>query len=98
MLINWLVLAPTLYGVSVPTYGNYGGPQYSDGRLIPPGETPTFSAPNLDALDALFREHDRVYYSSSDPNVLAQADLKLIQGIVALQDAALSGEGHLYAG
>jgi Ca2+-binding RTX toxin-like protein len=98
MLINWRVLAPTLYGVSVPTYGNYGGPLYSDGRLIPPGETPTFSAPHLDLLDALFREHDRVYYSSSDPNELAQADLLLIRGIAALPDSALSGEGHLYAG
>jgi Ca2+-binding RTX toxin-like protein len=97
MLINWLVLAPTLYGVQVPTYGNYGGPGYSNGQLIPPG-SPAFSAEPLDALDALFLSHDRVYYSSSDPNVRAQADLALLRGIAALPDSSLSVEGHLYAG
>jgi Ca2+-binding RTX toxin-like protein len=98
MLINWRVLAPILDGLLVPTYGNYGGPQYSDGQLIEPGEVPTFAAPHLDALDERFREHDLVYHSSSDPNDLAQADLLLLRGIAALPDAALSGEGHLYAG
>jgi len=98
MWINWLVLAPTQYGFSVPTYENYGGPGYSDAHLLRPGETPSFSVTPGDDLDALFREHDRVCYNSTDPTVLAQADLKLIQGIVALQDSELSGEGHLYAG
>ena len=98
MSINWLVLAPTQFGFSVPTYGNYGGLNYSDGRLLGPGQTPSFSAQPVDALDALFLEHDRVYYSSVDPDVLAQADLILLEGIRNLPDAALSGEAHLYAG
>jgi hypothetical protein len=49
-------------------------------------------------LDGLFREHDRAYSTSSDALILAQADLQLLRGIVALTDSQLSGEGHLYAG
>jgi Ca2+-binding RTX toxin-like protein len=98
MWINWLVLAPTQYGFPVPTYENYGGPGYSDAHLLSPGETPKFAVTPGDKLDALFREHDRVYYSTTDATVLAKADLELIQGIAALPDSELSGEGHLYAG
>jgi len=98
MSINWLVLAPTQFGFSVPTYEKYGGPRYSAGLLLGPGQTPNFSVQPGDALDALFREHDQVYFSSTDPNVLAQADLTLIMAILALPDTVLSDEAHLYAG
>ncbi|MFC4174047.1 hypothetical protein ACFOYU_18670 [Microvirga sp. GCM10011540] len=98
MSINWLVAVPTPQGVDIPTYGNYGGPNYSDGRILLPTEDSPLAAPAVDALDALFREHDRAYNNSTDPLVLAQADLQLIRGISALPESQLSAEGHLYAG
>jgi hypothetical protein len=88
MSINWNVTVDTPYGVIIPTYGQYGGPGYS----APPGTQP------VDDLDALFLQHDAAYGSSSDPLVLAQADLELLRGITNLTDAQLSAEGHLYAG
>jgi hypothetical protein len=98
MSINWLVAVPTYAGAEIPTYGNYGGPNYSDGRVLLPTEVTPLTTPPVDALDALFQEHDRAYNNSSDPLTLAQADLGLIRGIAALSDDQLSAEGHLYAG
>ncbi|WP_377119594.1 hypothetical protein [Microvirga arabica] len=98
MSINWLVIVPTPKGVDIPTYGNYGGPNYTDGRVLQPGEVTPLTTPPVDALDALFREHDRAYGASADPLVLARADLALIRGIAGLTDAELSDEAHLYGG
>lgn len=98
MSINWLVAVPTPKGVEIPTYGNYGGPNYSDGRILLPTEVTSLTTPPVDALDALFREHDRAYGNSTDPLVLAQADLQLIRSIAALPGNQLSAEGHLYGG
>ena len=98
MSINWLVTVPTPQGVEIPTYGNYGGPNYTEGRLSVPGEIHAFAVPPVDALDALFLKHDMAYYGSSDPRVLAHADLELARGIAALPDSLLSPEAHLYAG
>jgi hypothetical protein len=81
MSINWLVTVPTPQGVTIPTYGNYGGSNYSDGRILLPGEPAPLTTPPVDALDALFREHDRAYFASSDPLTLARADLDLARGI-----------------
>jgi hypothetical protein len=81
----------------VPTYGNYGGPDYSDGVHLQPGQNPTYTVPPVDALDALFLQHDM---TSQAPDSMTRAlgDLALIQGIDALPDAAFTPEGHLYAG
>jgi hypothetical protein len=97
MSINWLVTVPTTQGVDIPTYGNYGGPRYSDGYVLQPGEEPPLTTPPIDPLDSLFRQHDQAY-DSLDPLVRARADIQLIRDIAALPDAALSAEGHLYAG
>jgi len=98
MAINWSILAPVSGPFTVPTYGNYGGPRYSDGRLLTSSDEPVGHAtPPVDELDALFRFHD-IAYDSRDPAVRAEADLALIQGIKALPDDALSAEGSLYAG
>ena len=68
MHINWEVttrfdpnsLEPSTHGIPIPSYGNYGGPNYSAG--VENGRTPeTPNPPPLDALDALFYEHDLVY-------------------------------------
>lgn len=98
MSINWLVTVSTPRGVDIPTYGNYGGPNYSDGRIVQPTEVTPLTTPPVDTLDELFLEHDRAYDLSSDPLVLAEADLQLVRAIAALSDDQLSGEGHLYAG
>jgi len=98
MSINWLVTVPTPKGVDIPTYGNYGGPNYTNGRVLQPGEVTPLTTPPVDALDALFREHDRAYGKSSDPLFLSHADLDLIRGIAGLSDAQMSDEAHLYGG
>jgi hypothetical protein len=97
MSINWLVVVPTDRGVEIPTYGNYGGPGYSDGHILAPGEVTPLTTPPIDQLDTYFQQHDTAY-TSTDPNVRAEADLQLIRGIVSIPDTSLSSEGHLYAG
>ena len=61
MYINWEVttrfdpnsLEPSTHGIPIPSYGNYGGPNYSAG--VENGTTPeTPNPPPLDALDVLF--------------------------------------------
>jgi hypothetical protein len=73
MHINWEVttrfdpnsLEPSTHGIPIPSYGNYGGPNYSAG--VENGRTPeTPNPPPLDALDALFYEHDLVYQHVQD--------------------------------
>ena len=41
----------------VPTYGNYGGPGYTGGKI----GGRDFSAQPVDDFDAAFRDHDRGY-------------------------------------
>jgi hypothetical protein len=97
--INWNVLAPApapYEGLSVPTYLNFGGPNYSGGQLVGPGETADFSVPALDLLDAAFKAHDQAYESTS-LSARATADIALLDSILLLSDEQLSPEGHLYA-
>ena len=101
--INWDVVfhfdpqtlrsAPS--GVAAPTYGNYGGPGYSEGAFGPlaaPYEPPA------DALDALFLAHDIASDAGATPGEQAAADLGLLRGVVALGPADLDAEGSVYAG
>src|SRR5829696_3491267 len=97
--INWNVLAPApapYEGLSVPTYLNFGGPNYSGGEVLAPGETADFSVAALDLLDAAFKAHDQAYESTS-LSVRATADIALLDSILLLSDEQLSPEGHLYA-
>jgi len=70
--INWdvafhfdpLALRPAPFGAAVPTYGNYGGPGYTEGAfgpLVAPYEPP------VDALDALFLAHDVATAAAATP-------------------------------
>jgi hypothetical protein len=97
--INWTILAPApapYEGIFVPTYLNFGGPNYSGGEVLAPGETADFSVEALDFLDAAFKAHDAAYESTS-LSVRATADIALLNTIFGLTDAQLSPEGHLYA-
>ena len=89
--INWdavfyfdpVTLRPAPSGVAVPTYGEYGGPGYSEGAfgpLIAPDELPP-----ADALDALFLAHDIASAAAATPAEQAVADLGLLRGEVALR-------------
>ena len=103
MSINWdvafhfdpLALRPAPSGVAVPTYGNYGGPGYTEGAfgpLVAPYEPP------VDALDALFLAHDVATAAAATPGEQAAADLGLLRGVVALGPADLDAEASVYAG
>jgi hypothetical protein len=65
------------HGIPLPTYGNYGGPNYSAGTVG--GTTPyviDYSNPEQvpsDQLDELFYEHDLVYQQYQDGLVPATA-------------------------
>ena len=107
MYINWtkdvfidpvtLTAGPGPNGIPIPTYGNYGGPDYTDGSIggtIPLGGE---VAP-VDQLDALFKAHDLAYQNSGateDPS----ADLALIHGIEYLTAThQLDAEASFYGG
>jgi hypothetical protein len=98
MSINWLILAPADEDLRIPTYGKYGGPDYSGGRLLREGETPSFTIKPIDPLDRLFRQHDMEILEAESSLDQAKVDLRLIKGILKLSDDAVSGEGDLYAG
>ena len=98
MNISWSILVPGPGGVPIPTYGNYGGPGYSNGQVLSSPDQPVdYSAPPVDALDALFRFHDMAYDSPSTL-VRAEGDLALIKGIEGLSSGQLPPEQSLYAG
>ncbi|MFC4174650.1 hypothetical protein ACFOYU_21785 [Microvirga sp. GCM10011540] len=98
MSINWLILTPGPESLLLPTYGYYGGPGYSGGALIGAGEVPDPTLQPQDPLDALFRQHDAAYTPTATQGELAQADILLIENILALPEEAVTGEGDLYAG
>ena len=81
----------------LPTYGNYGGLDYSGGVFVLPGQQPDYSVTPIDDLDALFLEHDK---GSGAPtsDLRADADYALLVGIHGLKDVPLTPEGHLWAG
>lgn len=85
-------------GIPVPTYGNYGGPLYSDGHVLSSeNETVDYSSPPVDTLDGLFLLHDRAY-DEGDPNLRAAADLALVRATAALPEEATSADARLYGG
>jgi hypothetical protein len=96
--INWTKPTVSEEGVKHPTYGEYGGAAYSSGKVLKPGETPSFAATPVDALDETFREHDQVSYRAISHRDQALADRELIDDIKAIPDAQMSPEAHLYAG
>jgi hypothetical protein len=108
MYINWttdvfidpvtLIASAGPSGIPVPTYGNYGGPDYSNGTVG--GTIPTSGgvAPR-DNLDALFKVHDFAYQTLLQPlaKELPLADIALIHGIESLT-GHLDAEASLYGG
>lgn len=67
----------------VPTYGNYGGPGYSGGGR---GEGANFTAPPVDDLDDLFRDHDIAYQNARGTDDIDEADRELVAGISSLPE------------
>ncbi|SCX95772.1 hypothetical protein [Microvirga guangxiensis] len=97
MQINWLLLTEGPGGLPIPTYGNYGGPNWTGGEFVGDDEPGDYTVPPEDSLDALFRRHDRAY-DQPDTLLRAQADLQLIKGILRQSPDEVTGEGDLYAG
>ncbi|MCP8941099.1 hypothetical protein NK718_21470 [Alsobacter sp. SYSU M60028] len=98
MAINWNLITTGPAGLPLPTYGNYGGPLYSDGQILgDPNQHVDYASPPVDQLDALFLRHDQAY-DSPDPGVRAAGDLALVSAIAALPDASTTAEQDLYGG
>ena len=95
------------HGIKLPSYGNYGGPNYSagveGGRTPEPADLTSATLPK-DPLDLLFYQHDLVYQHVKDglvplpdiPNVIAQADVTLVEGMSVLTQTNLEPEAFLY--
>jgi len=116
MFINWDVtarfdpnsLVPSTHGIPIPSYGNYGGPNYSagveNGRTPEPGSPDYLAHPPKDALDSLFYDHDLVYQHVKDglvapldiPDTIAQADVTLVEKMFALTQTHLEPGTLLY--
>jgi hypothetical protein len=119
MFINWDVTARfdpsslvdstqgvSTHGIPIPSYGNYGGPNYTagvEGGTTPEGPNP-IPAPS-DDLDKLFWQHDLAYQQVKDglvppldiPNAIAQADVTLVEGMSELLTKTnLAPEAFLY--
>ena len=112
--INWNVTvrfdptslqSPAQHGIPIPSYGNYGGANFSagvEGGITPEGPNP-IPAP-VDPLDNLFWAHDLVYQHVQDglvppvdiPNTIAQADVTLVEGMFALTPTITDSEEFLY--
>src|SRR5262245_66181288 len=93
MNINWtkevffdpitLSTGPGPNGIPIPTYGNYGGPDYSNGMIG--GSIPLLGAlPPVDQLDGLFLAHDLAYQLQPSADEIPSADLALVHGIELL--------------
>src|SRR5262249_40067796 len=119
MFINWDVTARfdpnslvdstqsiSMHGIPIPTYGNYGGPNYTagvEGGTTPGGPNP-IPAPR-DDLDKLFWQHDLAYQQVKDglvppndiPDAVAKADVTLVEGLYDLiTKTNLAPEAFLY--
>ena len=79
-----------LESVGTPTYGNYGGLNYSAG--VVGGTITETSPPPVDAYDAAFYLHDLAHQSSSDPVVRLPADVQVAE---SLYDLAQQGGGSV---
>ena len=93
MYLNWDALSHfdpktadpfATHGIPLPNYGNYGGPNYSAGKIGGHITQTSADPPPVDALDALFYQHDLAYQTSKDPTVLAAADIHLVERMHAL--------------
>src|SRR5262249_5016 len=102
-LINWDVttrfdpssLTASTHGIPIPSYGNYGGSNYSAGVEGGSASDPN-APPPVDALDSLFYQHDLVYQNpNSTAQNIADADVTLVAGMSALAPT-LGSEALLY--
>ncbi len=104
--INWdkpfyvdpATLQPAASGVPIPTYGNYGGPKYSEGVFVLDPDPSQFDARPVDVLDQQFLLHDQATAAAHTPAEQAVADLGLLRGIVALTPGQLDAEASVYGG
>src|SRR5690349_7804959 len=112
MYINWntdvfinpvtLVASAGPSGIPAPTYGNYGGPDYSNGSVggtIPITGGIIGGVAPVDNLDTLFKMHDLAYQTQAQfpGQEFPSADLALIHGIEGLT-GHLDAEASLYGG
>jgi hypothetical protein len=71
-------------------YGNYGGLDYSAGEI---GGTITLTSEDpapLDAYDASFYDHDLISQQTSDPAVLLESHIDVVQDVTTLLSNAFS--------
>src|SRR5436305_341631 len=83
------------FAIPIPTYGNFGGPGYTNGVLAADPNPVSFNPMPVDPLDALFQIHDAL---SGNAATQSAVDLALVKGIVDLKPNQLDAEASVYAG
>jgi hypothetical protein len=72
-------------------YGNYGGLDYSAGEIGGTiTDTSLETAPTMDNYDKEFYEHDLVAQQTSDPAVLLESHIDVVQDVTTLLYNAFS--------
>jgi hypothetical protein len=84
--------------VSLPTYGNFGGPGYSEGVFVGPSNPAPVDPTPVDWLDRQFQIHDAAFSAAATPSERSAADLNLIQGIQSAAPGGTDAEASLYGG
>lgn len=84
--MNWKSVVKLL-----PRYGNWGGPGWSCGKFVEDPNKTDWSVSPRDSLDALFKEHDRLYQQTilnvpidEWENSFNEADALLAEGAYSL--------------
>jgi hypothetical protein len=96
--IDLTPLQSTSSGIPIPTYGNFGGPGYSQGVFLVDPNPTQFNPTPVDALDQQFLLHDQASDAADTTSEQAVADLNLIRGIEAVSLNQLDAEASVYGG
>ena len=78
----------------IPTYGNWGGPGWSAGRYNDDPSKTDWTVPGIDAMDDLFKLHDKTYQTEGmDRNL---ADRILVDGLLRLHPKDFGWRSNVY--
>jgi len=93
--VNWGTWTQAIGSIKIPTYGNYGGKDFTGGVVTGSGKLPNSNVKGVDPLDDLFKQHDQQYENAANlpglsdsqrQAIIDLADLQLTSGIDALKN------------
>lgn len=86
---RWVLLITRHWWQAIfPRYGNWGGPGWSAGMYNNDPALTDWSVPGIDAMDNLYKVHDRAYQSGQS---WLYADTDLLRGLCHVRPSGLYG-------